>query len=106
MGINPVSIRRTEGKGRMLGHGIKGSSVEGSRAKGGLKGSSVKGKSTTADDYVDFVTAGTQAAGAYHCSECGYGITVHDELPKCPMCGGTMWELHDWSPFTQPSRLQ
>jgi hypothetical protein len=106
MGIIPVSIRGTEGKGRMLGHGVKGSSVEGSRAKGGLKGSSVKGESTTTDDYVDFVTAGTQAAGAYHCSECGYGITVHDELPKCPMCAGTMWELHDWSPFTQPSRLQ
>jgi len=85
----------------MLDHGVKGSSVEGSTAKGGLKG-----KSTNAGDYVDFVTAGTQAAGAYHCSECGYGITVHDELPKCPMCAGTMWELHDWSPFTQPSRLQ
>jgi rubrerythrin len=101
MGINPVSIRRTEGKGRMLDHGVHGSSSEGSKAK-----SSLKGKSTTAGDYVDFVSAGTQAAGAYHCSECGYGITVHDELPKCPMCAGTMWELHDWSPFTQPSRLQ
>jgi lipopolysaccharide biosynthesis regulator YciM len=99
MGIIPVSIRRTEGKGRMLDHGVKGSS---------LKGSSVKGKSTTTSEseYVDFVTAGTQAAGAYHCSECGYGITVHAELPKCPMCAGTTWELHDWSPFTQPSRLQ
>jgi rubrerythrin len=101
MGINPVSIRRTEGKGRMLDHGVESSSTEGSKAK-----SSLKGKSTTAGDYVDFVSAGTQAAGAYHCAECGYGITVHDELPKCPMCAGTMWELHDWSPFTQPSRLQ
>ena len=101
MGINPVSIRRTEGKGRMLNHGVEGSSSEGSKAK-----SSFKGESTTAGDYVDFVSAGTQAAGAYHCAECGYGITVHDELPKCPMCAGTMWELHDWSPFTQPSRLQ
>ena len=101
MGINPVSIRRTEGKGRMLDHGVESSSVEGSKAK-----SSLKGKSTTAGDYVDFVRAGTQAAGAYHCSECGSGITVHDELPKCPMCAGTMWEPHDWSPFTQPSRLQ
>jgi hypothetical protein len=57
-------------------------------------------------EYVEFMVAGTQAAGAYHCSECGYGITVHAELPKCPMCAGTTWELHDWSPFTQPSRLQ
>ena len=106
MGINPVSIRRTEGKGRMLDHGVKGNSVEGSSSEGSKAKSGLKGKSTTAGDYVDFVRAGTQAAGAYHCSECGYGITVHDELPKCPMCAGTMWELPDWSPFTQPSRLQ
>ena len=44
-----------------------------------------------------------EAAGAYHCSECGYGITLHAELPQCPMCAGTTWELRDWSPFTQPS---
>jgi rubrerythrin len=60
---------------------------------------------TAAGDYVDFVVAGTRAVGAYHCSGCGYGITVHAELPSCPMCAGTTWELHDWSPFTQPSRL-
>ena len=92
MGINPVSIRRTEGKGRMLDHGVGSSSVEGSSVEGSKAKSSLKGKSTTAGDYVDFVSAGTQAAGAYHCAECGYGITVHDELPKCPMCAGTMWE--------------
>ena len=86
----------------MLDHGVEGSS----KAKRGLTGGGATGQTTTAVDYVDFVRAGTQAAGAYHCSECGYGITVHAELPKCPMCAGTMWELHDWSPFTQPSRLQ
>jgi rubrerythrin len=64
------------------------------------------GVATGEGEYVEFVVAGTQAAGAYHCSECGYGITVHAELPKCPMCAGTTWELHDWSPFTQPSRLR
>ena len=56
-------------------------------------------------EYVEFVAAGTSAVGAYHCSTCGYGITVHSELPNCPMCAGTTWELHDWSPFTNPSRL-
>lgn len=56
-------------------------------------------------DYVEFAIAGTSAAGAYRCSGCGYGITVHTELPSCPMCAGTTWELHDWTPFTQPSRL-
>jgi rubrerythrin len=61
---------------------------------------------TTTGEFVEFAVSGTQAAGAYHCSDCGYGITVHAELPDCPMCAGTTWELHDWSPFTQPSRLQ
>jgi rubrerythrin len=61
---------------------------------------------TTTGEYVEFVVAGTQAKGAYHCAECGYGITVHAELPRCPMCAGTTWELHDWSPFHQSSRLQ
>ena len=61
---------------------------------------------TASGDYVEFVVAGTEAAGAYHCSQCGYGITVHAELPNCPMCAGTTWELHEWSPFHQPSRLQ
>ena len=61
----------------------------------------------TADsEYVEFVVAGTSAVGAYHCSTCGYGITVHNKLPDCPMCAGTTWELHDWSPFTRPSRVQ
>ena len=62
-------------------------------------------EATASGDYVEFVVAGTSAVGAYHCSTCGYGITVHNELPNCPMCAGTTWELHDWSPFTRPSRL-
>jgi rubredoxin len=57
-------------------------------------------------EYVEFVLAGTAVAGAYHCSECGYGVTVHAELPHCPMCAGTTWEVHEWSPFTRSSRLQ
>jgi rubrerythrin len=63
---------------------------------------------TTEDvDLVEFVTAGTAAAGEYHCAACGYGVTVHAALPLCPMCGGTTWEPAAWSPFSRaPGRLQ
>jgi rubrerythrin len=43
-------------------------------------------------DYVDFVTTGAPATGAFHCSACGYGVTVQSTLPRCPMCSGTTWE--------------
>ena len=59
----------------------------------------------TTGGHVECVAAGTSAVGAFHCSECGYGVTVHAALPSCPMCSGTTWELHDWKPFTKPSRL-
>jgi hypothetical protein len=88
MGIIPVSICRTV------------------REKGVVVLDHAAKSKTTSGEYVEFVAAGTAVAGAYHCSECGYGVTVHAELPQCPMCSGTTWELHDWSPFTQPSRLQ
>jgi hypothetical protein len=52
-------------------------------------------------DFVEFFAAGTPAAGEYHCAECSYGITLHSELPVCPMCGGESWEQADWSPFTR-----
>ena len=55
-------------------------------------------------DYVEFVAAGARAAGAYHCSGCGYGVTVHTTLPRCPMCGGATWEPAAAGPF--PHRLQ
>jgi rubrerythrin len=51
------------------------------------------------DEYVEFLVAGEHAKGAYHCSDCGYGVTVHRVLPLCPMCGGSAWEQVDWSPF-------
>jgi rubrerythrin len=58
-------------------------------------------------DYVAFLAAGSPAVGAYHCSGCGYGVTVHAQLPQCPMCGGTTWEQATWSPFSSRlSRLQ
>ena len=59
----------------------------------------------TDGDYVEFAKTGTSARGEYHCSECGYGVTVHAALPECPMCSGTTWEPTAWSPFTR-ARLQ
>jgi rubrerythrin len=50
-------------------------------------------------DYVDFAVAGEEAAGAFRCAECGYGVTVQRRLPLCPMCGGTAWEHAEWLPF-------
>ena len=37
--------------------------------------------------------AGERAAGRFVCTRCGYGITVRTTLPRCPMCGGELWEL-------------
>ena len=52
-------------------------------------------------DYVEFVATGAPAAGAYHCSGCGYGVTVQSTLPQCPMCSGTTWEPAAVSPFSR-----
>ena len=54
-----------------------------------------------AGGYVDFWAAGQAVKGEFHCSECGYGVTIVRVLPLCPMCGGTSWEQSDWSPFTR-----
>ena len=50
------------------------------------------------DDYVAIMATGEQAAGEYHCSECGYGVSVQNVLPRCPMCGGTSWEQSSGRP--------
>ena len=50
-------------------------------------------------DYVEFVPSGTAVIGAYHCADCGYGVTLRAALPRCPMCSGTVWEAAPWSPF-------
>lgn len=42
--------------------------------------------------FVDFHATGDAAVGEFHCSECGYGVIVQHELPRCPMCSGTAWE--------------
>jgi rubrerythrin len=61
---------------------------------------------STGADFVEFVATGAPAAGAFHCSGCGYGVSVQETLPRCPMCGGTTWER---APFAAPpsgERLQ
>jgi hypothetical protein len=52
-------------------------------------------------DYVHFWITGDGAKGEFHCSDCGYGVTVYRELPLCPMCGCTFWEEAAWSPFSR-----
>jgi len=43
-------------------------------------------------DFVEFAVAGTRVSGEFRCADCGYGAVVHTALPRCPMCGGTVWE--------------
>jgi rubrerythrin len=58
-------------------------------------------KRVATDDYVEFLAAGQIVKGEFHCSDCGYGVTIVRALPRCPMCRGTSWEQSDWSPFTR-----
>jgi len=53
------------------------------------------------DGFVQFWQTGDPAKGEFHCSGCGYGVTVCRELPLCPMCGGTAWAEDAWSPLTR-----
>jgi len=61
----------------------------------------IKTSRAAADDFVEFWPAGQSVKGEFHCSECGYGVTIVRVLPPCPMCGGTSWEQSEWSPFTR-----
>lgn len=55
-------------------------------------------------DYIEFRTAGERAKGAFRCVECGYGVAIALELPRCPMCSGEQWETAEWSPFARARR--
>ena len=57
------------------------------------------------DEFVEFFAAGQYVKGEYHCSDCGYGVTIVRALPLCPMCGGTSWEQSPWSPFSRAPLL-
>ena len=52
-------------------------------------------------DYVEFFPTGKAVTGAYHCADCGYGVTLRSVLPVCPMCSGSTWEQAPWSPFSR-----
>jgi hypothetical protein len=54
-----------------------------------------------AEDFIQFWPAGIAVKGEFHCSDCGYGVTIHRVLPICPMCGGEAWEQTDWHPFSR-----
>ena len=57
---------------------------------------------TTDGDFVKFARAGSSADGDYHCSSCGYGISVRQVLPRCPMCSGVTWEpVAEWHGFAR-----
>jgi rubredoxin len=53
------------------------------------------------EEYVVFVQTGVSVVGEYHCTGCGYGVTVRGPLPSCPMCAETSWEQAAWSPFSR-----
>lgn len=52
--------------------------------------------------FVPFFRTGDGVKGEFHCSGCGYGVTICRTLPLCPMCGGQTWEQTAWSPFRAP----
>jgi rubrerythrin len=60
---------------------------------------------SAADDFVEFRNTGESVKGEFHCSECGYGVTIVRTLPLCPMCGGSSWEPAAWAPFSRASTL-
>jgi rubrerythrin len=65
------------------------------------EGSGSEMQAFEAAGFVDFRATGETAAGEFHCSECGYGVVVQRQLPRCPMCSGTAWEEGGRRPFPQ-----
>ena len=57
------------------------------------------------DEFVESFARGALVTGEFHCSECGYGVTVHSQLPRCPMCGGRAWDEEGWRPFAENERV-
>lgn len=56
-------------------------------------------------DFIEFHRTGDAVKGAYRCTDCGYGVAVATALPRCPMCGGDVWEDAEWSPFARAGSL-
>jgi rubrerythrin len=70
-----------------------------------LRGSRMAAWVEVHEEAAEQLVAGSRAKGEYRCSECGYGITVNRELPRCPMCRSESWEQLDWSPFRAGASL-
>jgi rubrerythrin len=72
------------------------------------EGSGRSTETPEATDFVAFFMTGQPATGEFHCSQCGYGVIVERELPRCPMCSGTAWEQPGWSAISRRAteRLQ
>ena len=51
-----------------------------------------EGAALEADGAPVFAAAGDRADGEYRCADCGYGVTVRETLPPCPMCRGRAWD--------------
>ena len=43
------------------------------------------------------LVAGVEVEGEFRCAGCGYGISIHSKLPRCPMCGTESWEPLQWT---------
>lgn len=52
-------------------------------------------------DYTVFRRTGDAAKGEFRCANCQYGVVISQTLPRCPMCGGEVWEPSDWHPFAR-----
>jgi rubredoxin len=57
-------------------------------------------------DFAAFFPQGSRATGQYKCKSCGYGITLHTKLPRCPMCGGEEWKQIPTGPFSRATEIQ
>jgi len=58
------------------------------------------------EEFIEFWATGASVTGEFHCSQCGYGVTVRSALPRCPMCGGVRWETVDAPGSPSLSRVE
>jgi hypothetical protein len=52
-------------------------------------------------EFVEFFRTGERAVGDFECVACGYGVVNRGGLPRCPVCGSTLWERSAWAPFAR-----
>ena len=83
----------------------RGAVVTVDRPRRGLEVSGNSASERSPDSSVEFHAMGQHVKGEFHCTECGYGVTVFRTLPRCPMCGSEAWEQSTWSPFARARSL-